>query len=101
MIVDATFQLIPIETSRMSVETRRIGGLDEIMSRMAESDAEFRYSVAWIDLLATGKHLGRGVLTNGDHATADQLSPAEALRPHFDTSANNLLRCPRSSPPLV
>ena len=81
MIVDATFQLIPIETSRMSVETRRIGNLDEIMSRMAVSDAEFRYSVAWLDLLATGKHLGRGVLTNGDHATADQLGPAEASDP--------------------
>ena len=81
MIVDATFGLIPIETSRMSVETRRIGHLDEIMSRMAESDAEFRYSVAWIDLLATGKHLGRGVLTNGDHATARELGAAEASDP--------------------
>ncbi len=40
---------------------------------MAESDADFRYSVAWIDLLARGEHLGRGVLTNGEHATRDQL----------------------------
>ncbi len=79
VIVDATFRLIPIETSRMSVETRRIGHLDEIMARMSESDATVRYSVAWIDLLATGRHLGRGVLTNAEHATADQLGPREAV----------------------
>lgn len=81
VILDATFRLIPIETSRMSVETRRIGHVDEIMERMAESDTEFRYSVAWIDLLAQGRNLGRGVLTNGEHATPDQLSAADASDP--------------------
>jgi decaprenylphospho-beta-D-ribofuranose 2-oxidase len=81
IIVEARFRLLPIETSRMAVETHRIGHVDEIMARMAESDANFRYSVAWIDLLATGKHLGRGVLTNGEHATRDQLDPAHASAP--------------------
>jgi decaprenylphospho-beta-D-ribofuranose 2-oxidase len=81
VIVEATFRLLPIETSRMAVETHRIGHVDEIMARMAASDADFRYSVAWIDLLATGKHLGRGVLTNGEHATRDQLGPADASAP--------------------
>jgi decaprenylphospho-beta-D-ribofuranose 2-oxidase len=81
VILDATFALIPIETSLMSVETRRIDNLDEIMLRMSESDADFRYSVAWIDLLARGRHLGRGVLTNGDHARADQLDSKHAGAP--------------------
>ena len=81
IILDATFRLIPIETSRMSVETRRIGHLDEIMARMAATDAGVRYSVAWIDLLATGRHLGRGVLTNADHARHEQLDPAALSRP--------------------
>ena len=81
IIVDATFRLIPIETSRMSVETRRIGDLDEIMARMTESDRDFRYSVAWIDLLATGRHLGRGVLTNGEHARPDELDARQAAAP--------------------
>ncbi len=81
VIIDATFRLIPIETSRMAVETHRIGHVDDIMSRMAESDTSFRYSVAWIDLLAGGKHLGRGVLTNGEHATLDDLSPAASADP--------------------
>lgn len=78
IILDATFRLIPIETSRMIVETRRIGHLDEIMQRMSEGDASVRYSVAWLDLLASGKHLGRGVLSDGEHATIDQLDPKHA-----------------------
>jgi decaprenylphospho-beta-D-ribofuranose 2-oxidase len=81
IIVDATFRLIPIETSRMLVETRRIGHLDEIMARMAETDADVRYSVAWIDLLASGRHLGRGVLTNADHAMVADLAPHDAIAP--------------------
>jgi decaprenylphospho-beta-D-ribofuranose 2-oxidase len=81
IIVDATFRLIPIETSRISVQTRRIGHLDEIMGSMAESDRDFRYSVAWIDLLASGRHLGRGVLTNGEHARLDELDPAASASP--------------------
>jgi len=81
VILDATFRLIPIETSRMSVETSRVGRLDEIMAAMTASDADFRYSVAWLDLLARGEHLGRGVLTSGEHATRDQLGPQEAADP--------------------
>lgn len=81
VILDATFRLLPIETSRISVDTYRLANLDEVMSRMVESEADFRYSVAWIDLLATGRHFGRGVLTNGEHATRDQLTPQQATSP--------------------
>jgi len=81
VIIDATFRLIPIETSRMAVETHRIGHVDDIMTRMAESDANFRYSVAWIDLLSGGTQLGRGVLTNGEHATRADLDATAAADP--------------------
>ncbi|HUF85587.1 MAG TPA: FAD-binding oxidoreductase [Acidimicrobiia bacterium] len=81
VILEATFRLLPIETSRISVDTYRLANLDEVMSRMVESEADFRYSVAWIDLLARGRHLGRGVLTNGEHATQDQLAPHQATAP--------------------
>ncbi|NNE10926.1 MAG: FAD-binding oxidoreductase [Ilumatobacter sp.] len=98
LIVDATFRLIPIETSRMSVETHRIGDLDETMSRMAESDHDFRYSVAWIDLLARGRHLGRGVLTNGEHATRDDLDAASAADP-LAYDAKQIVAVPPLVPP--
>jgi decaprenylphospho-beta-D-ribofuranose 2-oxidase len=80
VVTDASFRLVPIETSRMLVDTERIDDLDTLMTTMVESDQRYRYSVAWIDCLASGSSLGRSVLTRGDHAPLDAL-PAR-LREH-------------------
>lgn len=69
VIVSATFSVIPIPTSYISVDTERCKDLDDVMSRMIDRDDEYKYSVAWIDTVATS---GRGVLTRGDHATPEQ-----------------------------
>ncbi|MDH6516974.1 decaprenylphospho-beta-D-ribofuranose 2-oxidase [Streptomyces sp. SAI-135] len=73
MILTATVQLQPVETSLMSVATERTRDLDDLMARLTTGDRGHRYSVAWIDLLARGAATGRAVLTRGDHA------PLEAL----------------------
>jgi decaprenylphospho-beta-D-ribofuranose 2-oxidase len=73
MILTATVQLQPVETSLMSVDTERARDLDDLMVRLTTGDRGYRYSVAWIDLLARGAATGRAVLTRGDHA------PLEAL----------------------
>jgi len=74
IIVDATFRLLPIETSRCMVETERMPNLDALLDRMESGDDRYRYSVAWVDLVASGQHLGRSVLTRGDHATVDEVA---------------------------
>jgi decaprenylphospho-beta-D-ribofuranose 2-oxidase len=81
MIVRATFSMLPIETSRMSVDTERAADLDQLLELMTTGDDAYRYSVAWIDLLARGPALGRAVLTRGDHARIEELAPHEAVRP--------------------
>jgi decaprenylphospho-beta-D-ribofuranose 2-oxidase len=73
IIVDATFRLIPIETVHCLVDTERVTNLDILLERMETGDHQYRYSVAWIDLVATGSSLGRSVLSRGNHATLDEL----------------------------
>ncbi len=73
--------MLPIETSRCAVDTERAADLDELLALMESGDAGYRYSVAWIDLLAQGAALGRSVLTRADHARVDELSPRQAVTP--------------------
>jgi len=85
VIVEATFSLIPITTSLISVDTTRYQDLESLMVAMVEADAKYRYSVAWVDSLDPK---GRGVLTCGDHARLEQLSPAQQADPlHYDPKA--------------
>ncbi|MFJ7339069.1 FAD-binding protein [Streptomyces sp. NPDC101110] len=79
VILTATIRLQPVETSLMSVDTERASDLDDLMARLAATDHRYRYSVAWIDLLARGAATGRAVLTRGDHAPLDAL-PARLRR---------------------
>jgi decaprenylphospho-beta-D-ribofuranose 2-oxidase len=73
IVVDATISLLPVETTLMRVDTERALDLDDCMARMTTGDDRYRYSVAWIDCLARGRHLGRSVLTRGDHAKLGDL----------------------------
>lgn len=81
MILDVSLRVIPIETSRMVVETRRLPDLDALVGTMTEGDHLHRYSVAWIDLVSTGTRLGRSVLTWGEHATLDHLTARDRHEP--------------------
>ena len=78
VVVDATFDLIPITSSLISVDTERATDLDDVMDRMIARDEEYRYSVAWIDSVHPS---GRGVITRGDHAPAEWLSGKQAADP--------------------
>ncbi|AKZ57702.1 hypothetical protein SAM23877_4657 [Streptomyces ambofaciens ATCC 23877] len=73
VILTATVRLQPVRTSLMSVDTERATDLDDLMARLTATDHRYRYSVAWIDLLARGAATGRAVLTRGDHAPLDAL----------------------------
>ena len=81
IVLQATIEMLPIETSKMTVDTERADDLDHLLDLMTSGDHRYRYSVAWIDLLARGAALGRSVLTRGDHALVDELSARQAVRP--------------------
>jgi decaprenylphospho-beta-D-ribofuranose 2-oxidase len=95
VIVSVRLRLLRIETSRMLVDTHRIADLDALFAAMADDD-DFRYSVAWIDVMATGSNLGRSVLTRGDHAKRSDLTGRASAAP-LAYSPRQLL----TVPPLV
>ncbi|MEV6178868.1 FAD-binding oxidoreductase [Streptomyces sp. NPDC052015] len=79
VILAATVRLQPVETAFVAVDTERASDLDDLMARLTAADHRYRYSVAWIDLLARRAATGRAVLTRGDHAPLAAL-PARARR---------------------
>ncbi len=72
IVVDATIQMTPIGSSFVMVDTDRTDDLDGVMTLMREGDEYYDYSVAWIDLIATGEHMGRSILERGRFATREE-----------------------------
>lgn len=92
VVLEAELRTIPIETSMMKVDTDRVADLDECLDKLSSEHGRYRYSVAWVDALARGARLGRGVLSRGDHAGLDVLDAEHADEP--------LLYDPRSPVPI-
>ncbi|HEX5724537.1 MAG TPA: FAD-binding oxidoreductase [Longimicrobiaceae bacterium] len=82
-ILAVRLRLAPVESAYVTVDEERTPHVDAALERFAESDDGYRYSVAWIDCLATGRALGRGVLMRGNHAPAAQARGRDPLAlPH-------------------
>ena len=94
VVLSARFDAIAIESSRLVVDTTRCADLDATMAEMVAHDADHRYSVAWLDALASGGRLGRGVVTLADHAPR---ALVDALDP-LGFSARPLATVPRGVP---
>jgi decaprenylphospho-beta-D-ribofuranose 2-oxidase len=98
VVTAARMRLLPVPTAAMRVTTERAGDVDDLMARMAGEDHHYRYSVAWIDCLARGSRLGRGVLTRGNHAGVDELPAGQRAEP-LRYSPGRPLAAPRFAPP--
>jgi FAD/FMN-containing dehydrogenase len=85
IILSARIRLRPVESAWMLVDYQKATDLEDALGRMNESDVRYQYSVAWIDCLATGRHMGRAVLMRGNHAPANEL-PARIREPLAEPS---------------
>jgi decaprenylphospho-beta-D-ribofuranose 2-oxidase len=81
VVASITLKLLKIDTDQVVVDTQRFANLDEVMSEMTEGDADYRYSVAWVDCMTRGANLGRAVLTRGDHARASDVDSVSLRAP--------------------
>jgi FAD/FMN-containing dehydrogenase len=68
LITRAELQLIPVAGPWLEVETIRFANLDAFFALAAEADRSHEYTVAWIDCLARGRYLGRGLFYRATHA---------------------------------
>jgi FAD/FMN-containing dehydrogenase len=81
VILKAALRLKPVETAYFRQESIKARNLDHLMDLFEESE-EWPYSVAWIDCITTGKSMGRGLLTRGEHAAlADLKKPVQQQNP--------------------
>jgi decaprenylphospho-beta-D-ribofuranose 2-oxidase len=100
VVVDATIRLRPVETALMVVDTDRTPDLDTLLELMTSGDHAYEYSVAWLDCLARGARLGRGVLTRGRHARLDDVpAPKRSTARRFDP--HTLLKAPPWTPAVL
>lgn len=74
-ILTATIQLRKIETTYFIQKAIPACNLEEMLDAIEETEDKYRHSVAWIDSLAKGKDLGKGVLVVGNEAKLQDLPP--------------------------
>ena len=72
LIVEVTFRLRRVESPWVVHEAKAMRGLDEMLDGLRASAPDWPYTVGWIDCLARGGGLGRGVLMRGRHASRDE-----------------------------
>lgn len=75
LITWAEVRLTRISGPGIAMERIRFPGLDAFFELAAEDQA-FEYTVAWVDCLARGSRLGRGIYMRGDHAPLDGPLPS-------------------------
>ncbi|WP_295432322.1 FAD-binding oxidoreductase [uncultured Thiodictyon sp.] len=68
LITWAEFRLKRIANPYVQVERTRFDHLDGFFELALGTDREHEYTVAWIDCLASGRRLGRGIYLAGNHA---------------------------------
>ncbi len=78
LITWAEFKLKPIANPFIAMESIRFGNLAEFYRLTADSDADYEYTVAWVDSTAPEEETGRGLFMRGNHAPA---APHSHLRP--------------------
>jgi decaprenylphospho-beta-D-ribofuranose 2-oxidase len=100
VVVDATIVLRGIASSAVAVDTDRLPDLDATLAAMSEGDADYHYSAAWIDLMATGRQMGRSVLYRGDFAALDALPRRRRANP-LHLSARVLATAPPVPGPVM
>ena len=78
IILEAELQLVPITSPMMITRSQPAAGLDESLA-LLEIHEQAAYSVAWLDCLARGADMGRGIIYLAEHEVGGE--PRRRRRP--------------------
>lgn len=71
-ILEATFRLKRIETTKIAKRTIKCPNLKTLVDALIQHE-NYTYSVAWIDCDTSGKNMGKSILNLGEHASSTQV----------------------------
>lgn len=95
IIQELTLQLVPIQSAYVKVSHYPAKNLEEMLHILNDPAKDDIYSVAWIDCLARGESLGRGIVMNGHHALLEDLPKGvNPLAPDQKPTASIPFYCP-------
>jgi decaprenylphospho-beta-D-ribofuranose 2-oxidase len=81
VILELELRMRRVESAYLDGELIRAGNVDAAIEAFERTDAQYGYSVAWIDCNSTKGALGRSILNVGNFATLEQLPRATAQNP--------------------
>jgi FAD/FMN-containing dehydrogenase len=78
LITWVELKLRRVNNAMIEMESVKFCNLDEFFEVSTASDRDFEYTVAWLDCMAGGGSLGRGIFMRGNHARSE----IKGLEPH-------------------
>ena len=73
IIGEVRLRLVPLVSTWMNVRHHAAANLEQLFGVLQDSALDDRYAVAWLDSMATGSELGRGVAMMAHHAQAEEI----------------------------
>ncbi|WP_102961401.1 FAD-binding oxidoreductase [Mangrovicella endophytica] len=91
IITEVKLRLRRVASSRLDAETLPMGNLSDFFALAEESGKSHEYTVAWIDCLASGASLGRGLFTRANHAADGPMDVSTRKGPNVPLEAPGFL----------
>ncbi len=76
-VLEVAFKMVPIPSPWIWGENQRVDGIDAFVDRLSDAASRWPFTAGWIDCLARGRALGRGILFCGRWAEPHE-APAHA-----------------------
>jgi len=79
LILSATIRLLPVTSSWLHVRDTTAASLDELIIQLDQAAAAERWAVAWVDGMARGASLGRGIVSRARELPSELAPGSEPL----------------------